>query len=524
MTVTPSTLAFGKITVGTPSSPQLVTVVNTGTVAINFLQSPAFPYISEPTDPGSIKITNQTCGATLAAGANCSFDVAFAPSKNESIGGAIALFDNAPSTPQVITLSGQGQVPTVPGMITPSTLPTPGQVGVPISTVAFNVNGVPSGTSVEVLTQNSGMLPPGLILNEYPLPFSLFGTPEQSGSFTFTVTAIDTNGDTGSQTYTVNVAPNPVEITLSPSFVSVPAGGTVQFSATVTGTTNTGVNWSVSPFPTGGTISTTGLYQAPATAITGTIFVTATSQASSGITAFASVTVTAATTKSTPTITWPAPTAISYGTALSATQLDATASVPGTFSYSPSSGTILNGGTFTLSVTFTPTNTTIYNTATASVLLLVNPVAPTITWPTPAAITYGTALGSTQLDATASVPGSFAYSPVSRNDSNRRVDNTERDIHSDEYCELQVRHRNRLSRGEPGDAGNYVANARRDHRWDHRYPRLSGRHCHRSGHVHVFASARYGARHARHAESRPSRSLPPIPSTTSPRPPALASP
>ncbi|MGD0305400.1 MAG: choice-of-anchor D domain-containing protein [Candidatus Acidiferrales bacterium] len=412
VTVTPSTLAFGKITVGTPSSPQLVTVVNTGTVAINFLQSPAFPYISEPTDPGSIKITNQTCGATLAAGANCSFDVAFAPSKNESIGGAIALFDNAPSTPQVITLSGQGQVPTVPLTITPSTLPTTWQVGVPISTVAFNVNGVPSGASVEVLTQ-TGTLPPGLILNAYTPPFSLFGTPEQSGSFTFTVTAIDTNGDTGSQTYTVNVAANPVEITLSPSFVSVPAGGTVQFSATVTGTTNTGVNWSVSPFPTGGTISTTGLYQAPATAITGTIFVTATSQASSGITAFASVTVTAATTKSTPTITWPAPTAISYGTALSATQLDATASVPGTFSYSPSSGTILNGGTSTLSVTFTPTNTTSYNTATASVLLLVNPVAPTITWPTPAAITYGTALGSTQLDATASVPGSFAYSPAS---------------------------------------------------------------------------------------------------------------
>src|SRR6202044_414616 len=106
-------------------------------------------------------------------------------------------------------------------------------------------------------------------------------------------------------------------------------------------------------------------------------------------------------TKSTPTITWPAPTAISYGTALSATQLDATASVPGTFSYSPSSGTLLNGGTSTLSVTFTPTNTTSYNPATASVLLLVNPVAPTITWPTPAAITYGTALGSTQLDATA---------------------------------------------------------------------------------------------------------------------------
>ena len=35
---------------------------------------------------------------------------------------------------------------------------------------------------------------------------------------------------------------------------------------------------------------------------------------------------------------------------------------------------------------------------------------PTITWSNPADITYGTALGSAQFDATASVPGSFAYS------------------------------------------------------------------------------------------------------------------
>ena len=36
---------------------------------------------------------------------------------------------------------------------------------------------------------------------------------------------------------------------------------------------------------------------------------------------------------------------------------------------------------------------------------------PTITWPNPADITYGTALGSTQLDATANVAGNFAYNP-----------------------------------------------------------------------------------------------------------------
>ena len=49
--------------------------------------------------------------------------------------------------------------------------------------------------------------------------------------------------------------------------------------------------------------------------------------------------------------------------------------------------------------------------ATASIK--VNKATPTITWATPAAITYGTALSSTQLNATGSVAGTTVYSPVS---------------------------------------------------------------------------------------------------------------
>jgi sugar lactone lactonase YvrE len=81
-----------------------------------------------------------------------------------------------------------------------------------------------------------------------------------------------------------------------------------------------------------------------------------------------------------PTITWKAPAAITYGTALSATQLNATASVPGTFAYSPATGTVLAAGSQTLSVTFTPTNTTNYSTATAQVTLQVNKAATSISF------------------------------------------------------------------------------------------------------------------------------------------------
>ncbi len=116
-------------------------------------------------------------------------------------------------------------------------------------------------------------------------------------------------------------------------------------------------------------------------------------------------------TKTTPTITWPAPAAITYGTALSATQLDATASVTGTFAYTPPAATVLTAGTQTLSVTFTPTDSNKYTTATNTASLTVNKATPTINWPAPAAITFGTALSATQLDATASVPGTFVYTP-----------------------------------------------------------------------------------------------------------------
>jgi len=116
--------------------------------------------------------------------------------------------------------------------------------------------------------------------------------------------------------------------------------------------------------------------------------------------------------KATPTITWPAPAPITAGTALSATQLNATASVGGSFTYTPAKKTIPAAGIDTLSVTFTPSNTDRYNSATASISLTVNQLIPTITWPTPAPIVSGTALSTTQLNATASVPGTFLYSPA----------------------------------------------------------------------------------------------------------------
>jgi hypothetical protein len=67
--------------------------------------------------------------------------------------------------------------------------------------------------------------------------------------------------------------------------------------------------------------------------------------------------------KALPRITWAQPASIKAGTPLTATQLNATANVPGTFKYKPSEGTVLKTGTYDLYVTFAPTDTSNYQTA-----------------------------------------------------------------------------------------------------------------------------------------------------------------
>jgi hypothetical protein len=92
----------------------------------------------------------------------------------------------------------------------------------------------------------------------------------------------------------------------------------------------------------------------------------------------------------TPTVTWTTPSAITYGTPLSATQLNATASVPGTFVYMPAAGTVLGAGLQTLSATFTPSDTTNYTTVTTTVNITVSKAVLTVT-ATNASRVYGAA-------------------------------------------------------------------------------------------------------------------------------------
>ena len=84
-------------------------------------------------------------------------------------------------------------------------------------------------------------------------------------------------------------------ISVSPTTASVAVGKTQQFTAAVTGSTNTGVTWSVAGGTPNGTITSTGLYTAPTSVPNPpTVTVTATSQANTAKSASAKVTITLA--------------------------------------------------------------------------------------------------------------------------------------------------------------------------------------------------------------------------------------
>jgi hypothetical protein len=92
-----------------------------------------------------------------------------------------------------------------------------------------------------------------------------------------------------------------------------------------------------------------------------------------------SVTATLTINKATPSLSWTAPAAIVYGTTLGATQLNATASVPGSFAYTPASGTWLDAGpAHTLSATFTPADAINYEGGTVTTTLTVQKATPTV--------------------------------------------------------------------------------------------------------------------------------------------------
>lgn len=139
--LSPSSLSFADQTSGTVSSAKNLTLSNVGTAVLNITSIGL-----TGTNPDDFSQTN-TCGSTLAGGANCSISVTFRPQDVRSSSATLSVVSNASGSPTNAGLSGNGVV------------------GVPIASVSvpqldFGVQKQTTTSAVKTVTlSNTGTVP-----------------------------------------------------------------------------------------------------------------------------------------------------------------------------------------------------------------------------------------------------------------------------------------------------------------------------------------------------------------------------
>lgn len=215
VSLSPSSVTFGSQELGTTSAPQTVTLTNTGTASL-FVSSTNWTGLDflVPSD------TNLCLGMSIAPGASCTIGISFAPGTTGTRTATMSVIDNAPSSPQVIAMTGTGTSVNGP---TPMTVDTTGQscdatacdLGATSSTYVKNFlyNGVTvqgESTAPYTWTVAAGSLPPGVTM------FSdgeIYGTPTATGTYVFTAQVTDAGGQTASQPYRLTISPQPPPLT-----------------------------------------------------------------------------------------------------------------------------------------------------------------------------------------------------------------------------------------------------------------------------------------------------------------------
>ena len=114
--VSPTNLNFGNQTVGFVSTAQIVTLKNTGNIALT---------ITSIGTSGDFAQSNN-CGASLSAGSSCGISVTFKPTTTGTRSGSLSITDNAPNSPQTVSLTGTGVLPAV--TLSPTSLTFPPQL------------------------------------------------------------------------------------------------------------------------------------------------------------------------------------------------------------------------------------------------------------------------------------------------------------------------------------------------------------------------------------------------------------
>jgi hypothetical protein len=251
----------------------------------------------------------------------------------------------------------------------------------------------------------SGSLPTGLGLNA--ASGAITGTPTAAGTFAFTVAAADAFGDSSTQGYSITV--NPATPTLAFTAIPTHTYGDASFTVSAASASTGAVTYSVTSGPAtiiGNSVTITGV---------GTVVLGASQAATTNYTtatASTSFTVNA----ETPTLTFAAIPAHTYGDA--PITVSATSASTGAVTYSVTSGpatiagntvTLTGGGTVVLGASQAANGN--YGTAMASVSFTVNPATATLTFTAITTHTYGDAPFA--VSATSASSGAVTYSVTS---------------------------------------------------------------------------------------------------------------
>jgi len=107
VTLSPKSLNFGTVVVGTTSAAQAVTLTNNSNSALA-ITSVAGVAITPPAANVDFAISSNTCGNSVASGASCILGVTFKPSVAAAESAKLVFTDSDTSSPQSATLSGMG--------------------------------------------------------------------------------------------------------------------------------------------------------------------------------------------------------------------------------------------------------------------------------------------------------------------------------------------------------------------------------------------------------------------------------
>lgn len=147
----PASLAFGGQMLTTTSAAKTVTLTNTGASALT---------ITSIVASGDFAVSNNPCGASLAAGANCIISVTFAPTALGARAGTLTITDNAGGSPHTVPLTGTGWDFTLTAPATGTvTAAAPLHFNATMTpqggfnqAVALTCTGAPTGTTCTVVT------------------------------------------------------------------------------------------------------------------------------------------------------------------------------------------------------------------------------------------------------------------------------------------------------------------------------------------------------------------------------------